>query len=85
MPTSFAFGCVIRSGELLSTGCGGTSLHHQRRTRSTSIFKSGFAMSLHGIDNLKHDPKLATALGNMVVAWAAAETALMSTLVYSRY
>ena len=31
----------------------------------------------HDIDNLDHDPKLAEALGNMVVAWARAETALV--------
>ena len=34
----------------------------------------------YGISNLTHDPKLATALGNMVVAWAEAETILMLTL-----
>lgn len=31
------------------------------------------------IENLSHDPKLAEALGNMVVAWAHAEIMLFST------
>jgi hypothetical protein len=34
------------------------------------------AMGYVDIDNLNHDPKLAEALGNMVVAWARAETQL---------
>jgi hypothetical protein len=34
------------------------------------------AMRYVDIDNLSHDPKLAEALGNMVVAWARAETQL---------
>jgi hypothetical protein len=34
-------------------------------------------MSYLDIDNLDHDPDLAVALGNMVVAWARAETALV--------
>jgi hypothetical protein len=33
-------------------------------------------MSYYDLDDLEHDPKLAEALGNMVVAWASAETAL---------
>ena len=34
-------------------------------------------MTFDDLDNLDHDPKLAAALGNMVVAWARAETALV--------
>jgi hypothetical protein len=30
------------------------------------------------LDNLNHDPRLAEALGNMVVAWAKAETVLVN-------
>lgn len=30
------------------------------------------------LDNLDHDPELAAALGNMIVAWARAETALVN-------
>lgn len=37
-------------------------------------------MKYHSLRNLKHDPELATALGNMVVAWAHAETVLLLTL-----
>lgn len=32
--------------------------------------------SFNDIDNLDHDPEIASALGNMVVAWAKAETIL---------
>lgn len=35
------------------------------------------------IDNLDHDPALAQALGNMVVAWAKAETALVHLYAYA--
>jgi hypothetical protein len=34
------------------------------------------AMGYVDLDNLNHDPKLAEALGNMMVAWARAETQL---------
>jgi hypothetical protein len=34
----------------------------------------------HDIDNLHDDPKLAEALGNMMIAWANAETALVFAL-----
>lgn len=34
------------------------------------------------LDNLDHDPELAQALGNMVVAWARTETALIKMLAY---
>lgn len=34
-------------------------------------------MTFDDLDNLDHDPGLAAALGNMVVAWARAETALV--------
>ncbi len=46
------------------------------------IFDSGgFAMAHRDTDNLDHDTDLAEALGNMVVAWARAETALVDTYV----
>jgi hypothetical protein len=32
-------------------------------------------MTYLDVDNLDHDPDLAIAMGNMVVAWARAETA----------
>ncbi|HVV33035.1 MAG TPA: hypothetical protein VHC73_07390 [Vitreimonas sp.] len=38
------------------------------------------AMAYFNIDNLDHDPKLAQALGNMLVAWAFGEYTLVSTL-----
>jgi len=34
-------------------------------------------MAYDDLNNLNHDPALANALGNMVVAWARAETALI--------
>jgi len=34
----------------------------------------------HAIEDLSHDPKLAAAIGNMVVAWARAEIVLLSAL-----
>jgi hypothetical protein len=37
-------------------------------------------MAYFNIDNLDHDPRLATALGNMLVAWAYAEYTLVNTL-----
>jgi hypothetical protein len=37
------------------------------------------ATSYNDIDNLDHDAEIATALGNMVVAWAKAETILCYT------
>jgi hypothetical protein len=37
-------------------------------------------MTVYNIQDLSHDPKLANALGNMVVAWAYAEVMLFSTL-----
>lgn len=37
-------------------------------------------MTYVDLDNLDHDPQLAQALGNMVVAWARAETALIKIL-----
>lgn len=36
-------------------------------------------MRFDDLDNLEHDPKLAAAIGNMVVAWARAETVLANT------
>jgi hypothetical protein len=38
------------------------------------------AMLYRTIKGLAHDPKLAAALGDMIVAWAYAETILMNTL-----
>jgi exoribonuclease II len=35
-------------------------------------------MGYRDIDNLDHDPKLAETIGNLVVAWARAETALLN-------
>ena len=37
-------------------------------------------MTFDDLDNLDHDPKLAAALGNMVVAWARADTALVKLM-----
>ena len=37
-------------------------------------------MEYTSLRDLKHDPELATALGNMVVAWAHAESTLLLTL-----
>jgi hypothetical protein len=45
--------------------------------RSTESEGGDFA---HGLRDLDHDPALAAALGNMVVAWAHAETVLLGTL-----
>ena len=44
-------------------------------------------MTYLDIDNLDHDQELAVALGNMVVAWARAETALVKayTIVTSMH
>jgi hypothetical protein len=36
----------------------------------------------YGISNLKHDRQLAAALGDMLVAWAAAENALLVAMAY---
>lgn len=37
-------------------------------------------MTYHDLSNLDHDPKLAISLGNMVVAWARAESAFCCLL-----
>ena len=37
-------------------------------------------MAYRTITGLSHDPKLAAALGDMIVAWAYAETVLINTL-----
>lgn len=37
-------------------------------------------MGFYDVDNLDHDQQLAQAMGNMVTAWAAAETALVFVL-----
>lgn len=37
-------------------------------------------MGYDDIDNLDHDPKLAEALGHMVVTWAKAETAMLNVM-----
>jgi len=37
---------------------------------------SDAASTFDDIDNLDHAPELASALGNLVVAWATAETAI---------
>jgi hypothetical protein len=39
-------------------------------------------MAYVDLDNLDHDPDLASALGNMLIAWAKAETALVASLAY---
>lgn len=38
-------------------------------------------MGYNDIDGLEHDKQLAEALGNMVVAWARAETAIMNVFI----
>jgi hypothetical protein len=48
---------------------------------SESFVVSDFAMpNFYALQDLSHDPKLADALGNMVIAWAHAEIVLFSAL-----
>jgi hypothetical protein len=42
------------------------------------MFSAGRSMGYLNLDNLDHDPRLAQALGNMVVAWSRAETQLLN-------
>jgi hypothetical protein len=46
--------------------------------RSSSAL--GSAMTFTSINNLNHDPELARALGDMVIAWARADTTLVMSL-----
>lgn len=39
-------------------------------------------MAYVDLDNLDHDPDLANAFGNMIIAWARAETALVASFAY---
>jgi hypothetical protein len=49
------------------------------RSSSDFDFFGGLAMGYIDLDNLRHEPKIAESLGNMVVAWARAESVLTNT------
>lgn len=65
-------------------GAGGAA-HTRFRASLNSIgtLFSGVLVMYWDANNLDHDPALATAIGNMIVAWAQAESHLVNVFAYA--